>query len=139
MKKMILLSAIFVLSLLVAACQPAVDEQKEDFCKNLGDFAQAQVEFRKINATSSKNDLEEAAQDVQRAFENLAESAADVQEAQLRAVEDALESLKRDIEDIPDDVDSLEDVDELTIKQDVLSTMAETVQIMTTVCTYGQD
>ena len=138
MKKIILLSAIFVLSLVLAACQPVVDEKKADFCRNVGDFAQAQVQFRQLNASSSKRDAEEAVSDLQRDFENLVQSGADVKEAQLKEVEDALENLKRDIKDIPDDAENIAEA-ELMIKQDVLNTVAETVQIMTTNCTYGQE
>ena len=137
MKKIILLSVIFVLSLVLAACQPAIDEKKSDFCKDLGDFAQAQGQFRQLNETSTKDDVEEAASDLQRSWERVKDSAADVAEAQLNNVEDAWENLKRDIDDIPNDATLAEA--ELMIKQDVLNTTAETVQIMTTTCTYGQE
>ena len=63
--------------------------------------------------------------------------AADVAEAQVSALEDALQELRRDIDDIPNDATLAEA--ELMIKQDVLSTMAKTVQIFTTTCTYGQE
>ena len=130
-------SGILVLSLLLAAaCQPTVDEAKADFCQNLGDFAQAQVQFRQLNATSTKDDLEEAASVLEEAWENLVESAADLSEAQVGGVEDALEDLRRNIDDIPDDATLAEA--ELMIKQDILSTMSETVQIFSTTCTYGQ-
>jgi tetratricopeptide (TPR) repeat protein len=137
MKKIILLSVIFVLSLLLAACQPAIDEKKSDFCKDLGDFAQAQAQFRQLNETSTKNDVEEAASDLERSWERVKDSAGDVAEAQLNNVEDAWENLKRDINDIPNDATLAEA--EAMIKADVLNTMAETVQIMTTTCTYGQE
>ena len=138
MKKTILLTAIFVLVLLTAACQPAIDEKKSDFCQDLGDFAQAQVQFRQINPTSTVDDLEEAALALERSWENLKDSAGDLAEVQLRSLEDALQNLRRDIEDVPDDAENLAEA-ELMIKQDVLSTMAETVQIFNTTCTYGQD
>jgi hypothetical protein len=137
MKKIVLLSTIFVLSLLLAACQPAVDEQKSDFCSNLGDFAQAQVQFRALNETSTKGDVEEAASDLERAWDNLKNSAGDLAETQMSAVEDALQNLRRDIDNIDNDATLVEA--EVSIKQDILNTMAETVQIMTTTCTYGQD
>lgn len=137
MKKIVLLSAIFVLSLLVAACQPVIDEQKSDFCQNLGEFAQAQVQFRQLDANSTKDDLEDAVSDLERAWNNLADSTEDLAEAQVRGVEEALEDLRRDIDNIPDGSTLAEA--EVMIKQDVVSTMAETLQIFRTDCTYGQD
>ena len=137
MKKIMLLCVIFVLSLLLAACQPALDEQKADFCEALGEFAQAQGQFRQLNETSTKDDVEEAASDLERSWERVKDSAADVAEAQLNNVEDAWENLKRDIDDIPNDATLVEA--EAMIKEDVLNTMAETVQIMSTTCTYGQE
>jgi hypothetical protein len=137
MKKIILLSAIFVLSLLLAACQPVLDEQKADFCEALGEFAQAQVQFRQLNQTSSKDDLEDAASDFERAWEKVKDAASDVAEAQLNSVEDAWQNLRRDIDNIPNDATLAEA--EVMIKQDVLNTVAETVQIMRTTCTYGQE
>ena len=137
MKKIVLLSAIFVLSLLVAACQPVIDEQKSDFCQNLGEFAQAQVQFRQLDANSTKDDLEDAVSDLERAWDNLADSTEDLAEAQVRGVEEALEDLRRDIDNIPDGSTLAEA--EVMIKQDVVSTMAETLQIFRTDCTYGQD
>jgi hypothetical protein len=137
MKKIILLGVILVVSLLVAACQPAVDEQKADFCSNLGAFAQAQVQFRALNETSTKGDVEEAASDLERAWDNLKNSAGDLAETQMSAIEDALQNLRRDIDNIANDATLAEA--EVSIKQDILNTMAETVQIMTTTCTYGQE
>ena len=137
MKKKVLLSTIFVLSLLVAACQPSVDQAKADFCESLGEFAQAQLQFRQLNATSTKGDLNQAGSDLQRAWDDVKGSASDVAEAQLSGVEDALQTLQNDIGDIPDDATLAES--EVTIKQDILNTAAETVQIMNTTCTYGQE
>ena len=137
MKKIILLSSIFVLVLLLAACQPSVDQAKADFCESLGEFAQAQVQFRTINATSTKSDLNEAVSDLDRAWENVKSSAADLSEAQLSGAEDALQTLKDDISDIPDDATLAES--EAMIKTDVIATMAETQEIFSTTCTYGQD
>ena len=137
MKKIILLSAIFVLSLLLAACQPSVDQAKADFCETLGEFAQAELQFRQLDGTSTKDDLNKAASDLQKAWEDVKGSASNVAEAQLSGVEDALQTLQKDIGDIPDDATLAES--EVTIKQDILNTAAETVQIMNTTCTYGQD
>ena len=137
MKKIIFLSAIFVLSLLLAACQQSVDKQKADFCSNLGDFAQAQVQFRALNETSTKGDVEEAASDLERAWDNLKNSAGDLAQAQMNGIEDALQNLRRDIDNISNDATLAEA--EVSIKQDILNTMAETVQIMRTTCTYGQE
>ena len=137
MKKITLLSAIFVLSLLVAACQPSVDEAKADFCSDLGEFGQALVGFRQLNPASTKDDLNKAESDVQKAWDNLQSSASTLKDVQTSSVQDAFETLKKDIGDIPDDT-TLADT-ELMIKDDVVSTMGETLQIFSTTCTYGQD
>jgi hypothetical protein len=136
MKKTILLTTIFVLSLVLAACQPSVDQAKANFCENVGEFAQASVQFRALNATSTKDEASDAVSDLERAWNNLQESAADLTEAQVDGVEDALGDLKNSIQDIPDDATLAES--ELSVKQASLETMAETLQIFVTTCTYGQ-
>ena len=64
MKKVFLLSVIIGLALLVAACQPTVDEAKANFCEDLGEFGVAVAQFRQINETSTKDDLQNAQSEV---------------------------------------------------------------------------
>ena len=136
MKKIIIFVTIFVLSLLLAACQPSVDQAKADFCEDLGAFAQAQVALRSINATSTKDELNQALSNLEQSWNNLRDSAATLGEVQVDGIQESFETLKRDISNIPDDA-TLVDA-ELMIKQDLLNTLAETQQILTTTCTYGQ-
>jgi len=136
MKKSILMIAILALSLVLAACQPSVDQAKADYCENVGGFAQALAQFRTLNATSTKGDAQQAVSDLERAWENLQSSAGDLAEAQVDGVENALQDLRNSIQDIPDDSTLAES--ELAVKQATVATMAETVQIFVTTCTYGQ-
>jgi hypothetical protein len=135
-KKVILLSVIFVLPLLLAACQPSVDEAKADFCEDLGEFGIALAQYRQINETSTKDDLQKAQSDVEKTWADLQKSAETLGEVQTDSVEDAYGDLQKGVNDIPDDA-TLGDA-ELMVKQGVLSTLEEVLRISTTTCTYGQ-
>lgn len=137
MKKIMFFATIFILSLLLVACQPSVDQAKADFCADLGEFAQAQVSLRSTNATSTKDELNQALSNLEQSWNNLLDSATTLGEVQVDGIQESFENLKNDISNIPDDATLAEA--ELTVKQDLLNMVAETQQIVTTTCTYGQD
>jgi gas vesicle protein len=136
MKKIILFATIFTLSLLMAACQPSVDQAKADFCADLGEFAQAQVALRNLDANSTKDEENQAVSNLEQTWNNLLDSVSTLGDVQVDGIQEAFETLKNDISNIPDDATLAES--EVMIKQDLLNTLAETQQILTTTCTYGQ-
>jgi peptidoglycan hydrolase CwlO-like protein len=135
MKKILFLSLTIVLLLSLGACGQSVDRAKEDFCQDLGDVAQAAMDLRLINATSSKDDLEDAVSSLERAVENLQSSAQDVAEAKVDGVQDAVSDLQDTLSDLPDGDLSAEQLVEA--KGAVIETMAEVQQIAITVCSYS--
>ena len=137
MKRVILLSAVLVISLLLAACQPSVDEAKADFCEDLGEFGVAVAQFRGINENSTKDEARQALSDVEKTWSNLKSSAATLGEVKVDSIEGAYNDLEKSVNDIPDDA-TLADAEGM-VKQNVLSTLQEVLQISTTTCTYGQE
>ena len=99
-------------------------------------MAQAAIELRLINRTSSKDDLQDAASSLQRAVEDLQSSAQDVREAQVGGVQDAVSNLLDTLGDLPDGDLSAEQLVEA--KGAVIETIVEVQQISTTVCNYSQ-
>ncbi len=136
MNKRILISTIFIVSLLLAGCQESIDDAKADFCTDLGTFAQALAEFRAIDATSTTDDLNNAVSDVENAWNDLKSSASNLEDIQVDDAQGAFQTLKDDISNISGD-SSLADA-EVQIKQDVVAALSEVVDIFTTSCTYGQ-
>lgn len=137
MKNMLFLSLAVVLVLSLGGCGSSVDRSKEDFCRDLGDVAQAAIDLRLINRTSSKDDLQDAASSLQRAVEDLQSSAQDVREAQVGGVQDAVSNLLDTLSDLPDGDLSAEQLVEA--KGAVIETIVEVQQISTTVCNYSQE
>ena len=136
MKKAILLSLIFVLSLLLLACQPTVDEAKAAFCEDLGEFGVAVAQLRQVNETSTKADLQNAVSEVEKTLSNLQDSAATLGQVQISSVEDSFEDLQNGVQDIPDDTTLA--AAEVMVKGGALATLEEVLQIFNTTCTYGQ-
>jgi hypothetical protein len=120
----------------LAACQPSIDEAKAAFCEDLGEFGVTVAQFRQINETSTKDDLQNALSEVEKTWGNLQKSAETLGEVQTDSVEDAYNDLQKSVNDIPDDATLAEA--EVMVKGSALSTLEEVLQISTTTCTYGQ-
>ena len=134
MKNILFLSLAVVMLLSLGACGQSVDKAKQDFCQDVGDVGQAAVELRTINATSSKDDLQDAVNGLEKAVGDLANSAKDLAEADVNGVQDALGDLKNTLSDLPDGDLSAEQL--VDAKGAVIETMAEIQQISITVCSY---
>ena len=136
MKKIILLCTIFVLSLVLAACQPSVDQAKADFCDDLGTFAQSVGEYRSLGPNSSVDDFQDAQKDVEKAWNDLQSSAQTLGSVQTDSLQNAYSDLQKDVSNISGDTNI---ADALTqVQQDALATLQEANQILTTTCSYGQ-
>jgi hypothetical protein len=134
---MLLFSLAVMLLLSLGACGQSVDRAKQDFCQDLGDVAEAAIDLRLINRTSSKDDLQDAASSLQKAMENLQSSTQDVQEAQVDGVQDAVSNLQNTLSDLPDGDLSAEQLVEA--KGAVIETIAEVQRISITVCSYSPE
>ena len=76
MKNILYLSLAIVLLLSLAGCgQPSVDQAKANFCQDLGEFGTAVVNLRQIDPTSTKQELQDATNGVQKAWGDLKSSA----------------------------------------------------------------
>lgn len=137
MKNILILSLTVVLLLSLGACGQSVDRARQDFCQDLGDVAQAAMELRLINATSSKDDLEDAVSSLERAMDNLKNSAQDLAEAKVDGVQDAVSDLQRTISELPEGEPSAEELVEA--KGAVIETLAEVQQISISVCSYSTE
>ena len=138
MKKILFPSLVVVILLLsLGACGQSVDRAKQDFCQDVGDLGQAAIDLRKVNLTSSKDDLQDAVNAVERAIGNLESSAQNLEEAQVDGIKNAVSDLKNTISDLPDGDRSAEQL--VDAKGAVIETMAEIQQIAITVCSYSQD
>ena len=138
MKNIIFLSLTVVLLLSIAGCgQPSVDQAKANFCQDLGEFATAVVDLRQIDATSTKQELQDAVSAVQNAWGDLKNSAGKLQNAQVDGVESAVNDLQKSVDDIPDDAMLAEGL--VAVQQASLATMAEVVKTTNTVCSYPQE
>ena len=136
MKKMLLLGLVVLLLFPLVSCGTTVDSAKADFCDDLGAFGQSLAGLRGINAGSTKDDLQDATKDAQKAWDNLKDSASKLEGVQLDAVEDAFDDLKDSIQDVPDDATLAEGLAD--VKGAAVATLSEIVQITTTTCSYSQ-
>ncbi len=137
MKKMLMLSLMALLLLPLAGCGPSVDDAKADFCDDLGAFGQSLMGLREIGVGSTKDDLQDATKDAQKAWDNLKDSASKLENVQVDGVQDAFSDLQDSINDIPDDATLAEGL--VDIKGATVSTLSEILQIATTTCSYPQD
>jgi hypothetical protein len=104
MKNILYLSLTIVLLLSLAGCgQPSVDQAKANFCQDLGEFGTAVVNLRQIDSSSTKQELQDAANAAQKAWGDLKSSAGTLQNVQVDGVESAINDLQKSVDDIPDD------------------------------------
>lgn len=136
MKKIILLCTIFVLSLVLAACQPSIDQAKSDFCDDLGTFAQSVGEYRSLGPNSSVDDFQDAQKDVEKAWNDLQSAAQTLGSVQTDSLQDAYSDLQKDVSNISGDTSIADALPQ--VHQDALATLQEANQILTTTCRYGQ-
>jgi hypothetical protein len=127
-----------VLLLLLAGCgQPSVDQAKANFCQDLGEFGTAVVNLRQIDSSSTKQELQDAANAAQQAWGDLKSSAGTLQNVQVDGVESAINDLQKSVDDIPDDATLEQSL--VAVRGAALATMAEVVKITNTVCSYAQE
>jgi hypothetical protein len=138
MKNIIYLSLAVVLLLSLAGCgQPSVDQAKANFCQDLGEFATSVVNLRQIDASSTKQELQDATNSVQKAWDDLKSSAGTLQNVQVDGVESAVNDLQKSVDDIPDDATLEQGL--VGVQQAALATAAEVVKTTNTVCSYPQE
>ena len=139
MKNILYLSLTFVLLLSLAGCvlEPPVDQAKANFCEDLGEFATAVVDMRQIDGSSTKQEAQEAANAVQRAWDDLKRSGQNLQEAQVDEMGAAVNEFQRTVNDIPDDATIEQSL--AAVQQAALATMAEVVKTTSTSCSYPQE
>ena len=135
MKNILFLSLTVVLLLSLAGCgQPSVDQAKADFCQDLGEFGTAAASLRQLDGSSTKQDLQDATNAVDKAWGELKSSAGTLQNVQVDGVESAVNDLQKSVNDIPDDATL--DQGLAGVRGAAVNTLAETLQIATTTCTY---
>jgi len=135
MKNILFLSLTVVLLLSLAGCgQPSVDQAKADFCQDLGEFGTAVASLRQLDGSSTKQDLQDATNAVDKAWGDLKSSAGTLQNVQVDGVESAVNDLQKSVNDIPDDATL--DQGLVGVRGATVNTLAETLQIATTTCTY---
>ena len=138
MKNILCLSLTVVLLLSLAGCgQPSVDQAKANFCQDLGEFGTAVVNLRQINASSTKQELQDAVSATQQAWDNLKNSAATLENVQVDGVEAAVNDLQKSVDDIPDDATLEQGL--VAVRGAALATAAEIVKITNTTCSYPQE
>ena len=138
MKHILFLSLTVVLLLSLAGCgQPSVDQAKATFCQDLGEFGTAVVNLRQIDATSTKQELQDATDGVQKAWGDLKNSAGKLQNAQVDGVESAVNDLQKSVDDIPDDATLEQGL--VAVRGAALATAAEIVELTNTTCSYPQE
>ena len=94
------------------------------------------VDLRQIDSSSTKQELQDAANAAQRAWEDLKNSAGSLQNAQVDAVEAAVNDLQKSVDDIPDDATLEQGL--IAVRGAALATAAEVVKITNTTCSYPQ-
>jgi hypothetical protein len=104
MKNILFLSLTAVLLLSLAGCgQPSVDQAKANFCQDLGEFGTAVAGLRQLDGASTKQDLQDATNSVQKAWGDLQKSAGTLKDVQVDGVQDAVNDMQQSVNDIPDD------------------------------------
>ncbi len=136
MDKRIFLFGVLVIVLLLAGCQPSLDDAKSDFCDDLGTFAKSVGEFHSLTPASSVDDVQDAQKDVDDAWNDLQSSAQTLQSVQIDSLQSAYSDLQKDVSNISGDTSVTGALAQ--IQQDALATLHEAVQISITTCTYGQ-
>ena len=138
MKNILYLSLTIVLLLSLAGCgQPSVDQAKANFCQDLGEFGTAVVNLRQIDSSSTKQELQDAANAAQKAWGDLKSSAGTLQNVQVDGVEAAVNDLQKSVDDIPDDATLEQSL--VAVREAALATMTEVVKTTNTVCSYPQE
>ena len=77
-------------------------------CTSLASFATAVVDFRQLDAGSSKEDIENSADDVRSAWDDVKSDAQDLEEADESALESAQNDLQDGVQDLPEDTTAAE-------------------------------
>jgi len=129
MKKIILLSAILVLSLLLAACGSSADEATKDSCAKLGDFGTRLTEFGQ--ELSQFDSPEEAAAD-----EGVNQAMADMQQAldEFKAGA-STEMAADDLEAAADELErAFRDATEGMSREEMAAAAAETFDLFNSEC-----
>jgi hypothetical protein len=135
MKNILFLSLTAVLLLSLAGCgQPSVDQAKANFCQDLGEFGTAVAGLRQLDGASTKQDLQDATNSVQKAWGDLQKSAGTLKDVQVDGVQDAVNDMQQSVNDIPDDA-TLE-AGLADVRGAVVNTLAEVHQIASTTCSY---
>ena len=138
MKNILYLSLAIVLLLSLAGCgQPSVDQAKANFCQDLGEFGTAVVNLRQIDASSTKQELQDATNGVQKAWGDLKNSASTLQNVQVSGMESAVNDLQKSVDDIPDDATLEQGL--VAVQQAALATVGEVLKTSNTVCSYPQE
>jgi tetratricopeptide (TPR) repeat protein len=132
-KKGIMVTAASLLLLVLAGCV-SIDRAQANYCQALGDYGRAVANLRHIDANSTTEELQDALQEVSRAWDDLAKSAGRLADAQYRELEQAQKDLERMIEDIPDDATLVEA--QVSVRLATLETLARYVDIASTTCIY---
>ena len=100
MKKIVLLSAVLVLSLLLAACGSSADEATKDSCAKLGDFGtrltefgQELTKFDSADEAAADGSMQQAMANMDQAMEDFLAAAPEDMDAD--ALEEAADELER--------------------------------------------
>jgi hypothetical protein len=127
-----------VLLLSLAGCgQPSVDQAKANFCEDLGEFGTAVANLHQIDASSTKQELQDATNAAQKAWGDLKSSAGTLKDVQVDGVESAVNDLQKSVDDIPDDATLAQGL--VAVQGASLATMAEVVKTTNTICSYPQE
>jgi outer membrane murein-binding lipoprotein Lpp len=129
------LLTVSILVLLLAGCV-TIDQARTNYCESLGSFAQAAAGMRQIDENSTIDDVEDARNEVARAWNDLANSAGNYKDAQYNALEDAYKDFENALDDIPGDA-TLADAQAI-VHESALNLVASYVNIASTTCEYPQ-
>jgi len=91
MKRRILIPLLLmlVLAVFVSACQPSVDEAKQQFCDSLTQLTAAAQKVTNLDANASVDDAKQAQAELQQAWQDFSKSADQLKDVQSDASEDA--------------------------------------------------
>lgn len=134
MKKITILSLVFVLTLFLAACggSTTTDEETTEACAALGEVSQALAEFEGLSDASTTEEAQERSAVLQKAKENMQAAAAVLGEGEVNGINLNLDALIQNISQMVEGETIA--ASQIDFKWDLIAAMAGTLDLFNSEC-----
>ena len=137
MKKARFLVGVLLITLILSACAPTLDEAKADFCSDLGTFGQAVIDLNNLGVSATVDQLNDAKDAAADAWGDLKSSAETLADVQVDEMEDSYDAVQNDVSQAISGDTTLAEAGGV-YAGGLADLLADVSQISITVCQYGQ-